>query len=163
MSRRNQAAAVVQAPAPAAPTIPPAPAVLADLLLETVKRDAENELRAASEVIERFKAKLDGDAAYAFSWSRDAFEAAAQQAVAREVLRYVAVMSDVQDEYVAPTSLRVLQVIRNELEVKVLQAARSPERSTSPQSNEMAATLNARRAAKLDQINNRLEYRNLPR
>jgi hypothetical protein len=162
VARRNQAAAVAPV-APVAPVTPPSPAVVADHLLESIKKTALDNLAQAKSVIERFQAKLSENAAYAFEWSRDAFEAAAQQKVAWEVLYYAERASENGDEYTAPSSLRVVQAIRNELEREVLHAARCPSRSTSPQSNEMTLTLASRRAEMLDLINRRLEYRNLPR
>lgn len=84
------------------------------------------EAEMSQEVLDAFRADMERDPLYAFSWSANAFAAAARISIARE---FLARLSN------APMSAGDLGEWRAELQTRVMRAARYPSSSTSAASN----------------------------
>jgi hypothetical protein len=88
-------------------------------LLERFQRQAENE----TFVIEKFKAELDKDPAYALSWGCGVFASAAKLRVIKQII------SALEDGETTNED------IRNHLMGSIMHKSRYPSHSTSPTSN----------------------------
>jgi hypothetical protein len=144
------------------PVTPPTPGAAAADLLEAIRIEAASDIKFAQEHLDRWRERFAQDPVNAFSWSKETFETAARKRSAEEIIGWIyRIKENNTDEYAAPSDLKVLQVMRSELFKEVVRGAKWPERSTSPQSNEMATCLTAKRAEWLEKIDRKFEYRNL--
>lgn len=103
---------------------------------ETLTHFADRLVRNAERDLTAWKEKLEKNPAYAFEWSSNAFQAAAELEVGKTVQAWLkmAVTSKRTEE-------RLLKDIMDEVRGCVIRGARWPQHSSSPQSNEMKTTV----------------------
>jgi len=130
-------------------------------LLRGIVERATAELDQAKRQIARFAEKLNEDPLSAFSWSKETFDAAARHWVARTVLDYVKTLREQGDDYERKTDKQIVECICREFKDEILNKARFPERSTSPQSNETALCKNAAMASWLIHVEQKFEHFNI--
>lgn len=105
------------------------------------RRWAEAADHSGRSALERFRKKLDeGDPAYAFEWSAEAFFAAAMVRVATFVLEALA---ETPEQGGMMPADELMTWLRREAHDRMLRAARHPARSSSPQSNLMEQEIGA--------------------
>jgi hypothetical protein len=99
--------------------------IIKQLTLGRINMWAEEKITNGTETIEKFKASLETDPAYALEWSRSAFEAAAFLHVGKHLAR------------LSTGEKATVESIVDYAHDMVLRGANHPEHSTSPQSNEL--------------------------
>jgi hypothetical protein len=159
MRRSRQTAATVVEPKVV--VTPPTPGAAAADMLKAIRIETTWEIKYAQEHLDKWSERFAKDPVDAFSWSKEIFEAAARKRSAEEIVTWINIVKENTDEYAAPSDLKILQMVRRNLFREVMHGAKWPERSTSPQSNEMAACLMAKRAEWLENIDHKFEHRNL--
>lgn len=106
-----------------------------------------------------FATRLAENPAYAFEWSHGKFVDAARVQVSLEVLRAVKFLKEKGDGvYTGHNALGVCRVVRDQLYSDVLRAARSPERSTSQQSNLMKQEIASVKANLLETLDRTFDF-----
>ena len=97
-------------------------------------------LEIAQVQIAEFKVKLDEDAAYALTWSKAIFQAAAVESVCKSILAAI------------DKETSTLENLKATLTDQVLHAAKYPAESTSPTSNLMDNYMTAAKAEILSDL-----------
>lgn len=156
MAKRNFK--VVQASAPA-PRIVKTREEKALGLLEFIQAGANKMVVDSQNELNVFTEKLTSDPSYAFEWSYSAFQAAAKNKTAKDILALIdRGLKSMVDEYVATSSPeKVIRYVRAYLYGEVLRGAKWPERSTSVQSNQMKTELTAQRGEWLETFDRYIE------
>lgn len=129
-------------------------AVAGDLIVERLLKTTGTMIAQGNERVAKFAASLVADPARTFEWSREEFDAAADVKVGVMIQAAVTSLRERGDEYDALSSIRIAEMIKEDLLREVIRAARYPERSTSVQSNEIARSIAQSRAKVLEDMNN---------
>ena len=108
--------------------------------LERIEFLSKEFLSSAKPRLAKFRASLDNDPHYAFSWGSDAIKAAALHDVGTTLRGYI---TKVRENHSDWTDDQVADCIVVELEAELLRKARWPDSSTSEISNVISRERNA--------------------
>lgn len=115
--------------------------------LAFLRSQLEGQIETAQEQLAKFQAKLSEDPVHALEWAGSAYHAAAELKLAQDILHW---MGDPSGDVTEESAGTFLEHLIKQLTEDCLRAARHPERSTSPWSNEMARELASAKARLLD-------------
>jgi len=134
-----------------APQTPPTTSAIGARILALLTQTAETNIRIANEQLAKWGTRFASDPSHAFEWSKESFESAARHRIAKDILILIE-MGLNGDEYAKRSDIAIAREIKSMLHDEVIRGAKWPQRSTSPQSNEMQLCLNAQRAEWLETI-----------
>lgn len=117
--------------------------------LAFLRRRLEGQIETAQEQLAKFQAKLSEDPVYALEWAGSACHAAAELKLAQDILHW---MGDPSGDVTEEDAGTFLEHLIKQLTEDCLRAARHPERSTSPWSNEMARELASAKGRLLERL-----------
>jgi hypothetical protein len=132
-----------------------------DNLMSTLKANLNQRIKSDRERLARFKESLERDPAYAFEWSKDAFQAAANLKVTEQLMAWLT--QTFEDEYTQPMPARQLTMAADHLRREVYRRARDVEHSTSPTSNYMSLCMMSAKATQLELVEGYLRRLEDPR
>jgi len=123
--------------------------------IEKLTRILDQMLEQSKYALTEFKTKYENDPCHAFEWSTGAFEAAGRQFAAQQMHGWI---ENIKKNAPADATIidEVVDGLLAEISQRVREGARSPRRSTSVQSNEMAVYKLAAFAEVLDRMGGRL-------
>lgn len=120
--------------------------------LAFLRRRLEGQIETAQEQLAKFQAKLSEDPVYALEWAGSAYQAAAELRLAQEILHAMGPDDKLNIARTEEGVGKFLDHVVKHLTEDCLRAARHPERSTSPWSNEMARELASAKARLLERL-----------
>lgn len=127
--------------------------VRVDYVFESLLKNAQEDIERCKAACAAWAVKFNSNPAYELAWSQGVFADAARLATATTVRDILTIAND--DPYEGDNRLRRVRHLRDWLRDGVMSKARSPERSTSPQSNEVSLHTMSQQAEWLQKIERR--------
>jgi len=120
--------------------------------LSLLRRHLEDQAETAWEQLAEFQEKLSQNPFFALEWAGSAYQAAAELQLAQEILHAMGPDNKLNVARTEEGVGKFLDHVVKHLTEDCLRAARHPERSTSPWSNEMACELASAKARLLERL-----------